>query len=135
MRTRSKRLGGLVAIAAASVLILGACGTNKGGGGTNQQQSSPGFAGGDAKPNTCTTGYDQIDKVEGSDNDKTVTVTFKTPYPDWKGLFAVYPAQVAAKSGDLNTPAGLAKAYEAFKAPPTWSGGPYKFGDFQKDVS
>jgi peptide/nickel transport system substrate-binding protein len=249
MRTRSKRLGGLVAIAAASVLILGACGTKGGSGGTNQQQSSPGFAECDAKPNTCnsgptkaggtlvlasektwpnwnifdgdgntyetsqvmsglvpspyivypdssvklnedmmvsaevtkqdpqtvvykikpeakwdddtpisakdfelywkfnngkacpdcpvagTTGYDQIDKIEGSDNDKTVTVTFKTPYPDYKGLFGLYPAQVAAKSGDLNTPAGLAKAYEAFKSPPTWSGGPYKFGDFQKDVS
>lgn len=249
MRTRSKRLGGLVAIAAASVLILGACGTKGGGGGTKQQQSSPGFAECDAKPNTCnsgptkkggtlvlvsektwpnwnifdgdgntyetaqvmsglvpspfiiypdssiklnedmvasaevtktdpqtivykikpeakwddgtpisakdfdlywkfnngkacpdcavagTTGYDQIDKIEGSDNDKTVTVTFKTPYPDWKGLFGLYPAQVAAKAGDLTTPAGLAKAYEAFKAPPTWSGGPYKFGDFQKDVS
>jgi len=249
MRTRSKRLGGLVAIAAASVLILGACGTKSGGGGTNQNQSSPGFAECDAKPNTCnsgptkaggtlvlatekklpnfnifdgdgntyetaqvmsglvpspfivypdssvklnedmmasaeltkqdpqtvvykikpeakwsdstpisakdfdmywkmndgkhcpdcpvagTTGYDQIDKVEGSDNDKTVTVTFKTTYPDWKGLFGLYPAQVGAKAGDLTTPAGLAKAYEAFKEPPTWSGGPYKFGDYAKDVS
>ena len=248
MRTRSKRLSGLVAVAAASVLVLGACGTSKGGNG-NQQQSSPGFANCDSAPNTCnsgqtkkggtlvlvsektwpnfnifssdgntfetaqvmsgevpspyivypdssvklnddlvssvevtkqdpqtvvykikpdakwnddtpisakdfelywkfnngkdcpacdvaaTTGYDQIDSVTGSDNDKTVTVTFKTPYPDYKSLFGLYPAQVAAKNGDLTTPAGLAKAYEAFKGTPNWSGGPYMFSDFQKDVS
>jgi len=248
MRTRSKRLGGLVAVAAATVLVLGACGTNKGTNG-NQQQSSPGFAACDSQPNTCnsgptkkggtlvlalektlpnfnifdgdgntfetaqvmsglvptpfivypdssvklnddmmasvevtkqdpetvvykikpeakwddgtpisakdfqlywkfnngtdcpdcpvagTTGYDQIKSVEGSDNDKTVTVTFKTPYPDYKALFGLYPAQVAAKSGDLTTPAGLAKAYNAFKELPTWSGNAYKIGDYQKDVS
>jgi peptide/nickel transport system substrate-binding protein len=35
-----------------------------------------------------TTGYDQIKSVEGSDNGKTVTVVFKTPFRDWKSLFA-----------------------------------------------
>ena len=35
-----------------------------------------------------TTGYDQIKSVEGSDNGKTVTVVFKTPFSDWKALFA-----------------------------------------------
>jgi glutathione transport system substrate-binding protein len=251
MRARSKRLVGLIAIAAASALVLGACGT-KGGGGGNTSQFSPGFAECDSKPNTCnsgptkkggtlvfaiektlpnfnifdgdgntyetaqvlsgllpgtfivypdssvhlnedllvsadvtnqnpqtvvykikpdavwsdgtpisakdfqyywrsnngkdcpdcpvagTVGYDQIKSVEGSDNDKTVTVTFDKPYPDWKGLFgALYPAQVAAKNGgDLTTPAGLSKAYEAFKAnTPDWSGGPYQISEYQKDVS
>ena len=32
-----------------------------------------------------TTGYDQIESVEGSDNGKTVTVVFKDPFADWKG--------------------------------------------------
>jgi peptide/nickel transport system substrate-binding protein len=36
-----------------------------------------------------TTGYDQIQSVEGSDNGKTVTVVFKTPFADWKSLFGV----------------------------------------------
>lgn len=34
-----------------------------------------------------TTGYDQIENVEGADTDKTVTVTFKTPYADWLSLY------------------------------------------------
>jgi peptide/nickel transport system substrate-binding protein len=36
-----------------------------------------------------TTGYDQIESVEGSDNGKTVTVVFKTPFADWRSLFGV----------------------------------------------
>jgi peptide/nickel transport system substrate-binding protein len=259
MRTRSKRLGGLMAIAAASVLTVGACGTSGGGG--EQQQSSAGFATCEQKPNDCnsgktkpggsivytlekkipnwntfdsegnvfetaqvmnglvpspyvaqpdgtmawnkhllaeepkltsqspqtivykirkeavwddktpisskdfqlywkfnngtdcapksendespsctsasTAGYKSIKSVEGSDGDKTVTVTFKDgeTFPDWKGLFAIYPSQVAAKAGDLNTREGLIKAFNAFKETPTWSGWAYKISDYQKDVS
>jgi peptide/nickel transport system substrate-binding protein len=82
------------------------------------------------------TGYELIDSITGSDNDKTVTVKFKDTYPDWKGLFGLYPASVAAKAGDLATPEGLAKAYEAFKTEtPKWSGGPLMISDYQKDVS
>ena len=55
MRTRTTGLRGFVAIAAASVLVLGACGTS-GGGGSNQAQTSPGFAECDQKPNECNTG-------------------------------------------------------------------------------
>jgi peptide/nickel transport system substrate-binding protein len=36
----------------------------------------------------ATTGYDQIKSVTGSDNGKTVTVVFKTPFRDWKSLWA-----------------------------------------------
>jgi peptide/nickel transport system substrate-binding protein len=84
-----------------------------------------------------TTGYELIDKVEGSDNDKTVTVTFKAgeKYPDWRGLFVLWPSHLAAQKGDLNTPAGLAAAFEYFKGTPTFSGGPYKFENYEKDVS
>jgi peptide/nickel transport system substrate-binding protein len=251
MRTRSTGLRGFVAIAAASVLVLSACGT-EGGGGTDTQQTSPGFAECETKPNECntgptkqggtitvalekkiqnwntqdadgntfetglinnailqvpyhqlpdnsvawnkvllaeepkltnqdpqtiqykikpeavwndgtpitakdfiyywktgngtscpdctpasTTGYELIEKVEGSDNDKTVTVTFKAgeKYPDWRGLFVLWPSHIAAQKGDLNTPAGLAAAFEFFKGTPTFSGGAYKFENYEKDVS
>jgi peptide/nickel transport system substrate-binding protein len=251
MRTRTTGPRGFVAIAAASVLVLGACGTS-GGGGNKPAQTSPGFAECDQKPNECntgptkqggtitvalekkiqnwntidadgntfetglinnailqvpyhqlpdnsvawnkvllseepkiikddpqtiqykikpeavwndgtpmtakdfimywkftngeacpdctpasTTGYELIDKIEGSDNDKTVTVTFKAgeKYPDWRGLFVLWPSHVAAQKGDLNTPAGLAAAFEFFKGTPTFSGGPYKFESYEKDVS
>ncbi|SNS29369.1 peptide/nickel transport system substrate-binding protein [Geodermatophilus pulveris] len=36
-----------------------------------------------------TNGYEQIASVEGSgENNKTVTVTYETPYSDWQGLFS-----------------------------------------------
>jgi peptide/nickel transport system substrate-binding protein len=52
-----------------------------------------------------TTGYDQIKSVEGSDNGKTVTVVFKTPFADWKGLFTgILPAHYVQKQpGGWNT--------------------------------
>ena len=55
-----------------------------------------------------TTGYDQIESVTGSDNGKTVTVVFKTPFRDWKSLFAsgnfILPAHFMEKQpGGWNT--------------------------------
>jgi peptide/nickel transport system substrate-binding protein len=52
-----------------------------------------------------TTGYDQIKSIEGSDNGKTVTVVFKTPFTDWKGLFTgILPAHFVEKQpGGWNT--------------------------------
>jgi peptide/nickel transport system substrate-binding protein len=47
-----------------------------------------------------TTGYDQIEAVEGSDNDKTVTVTYSKPYADWKSSFTqqqLLPAHIMDK--------------------------------------
>jgi len=45
-------------------------------------------------------GYNQISSVVGSDSGKTVTVTFSTPFPDWKSLFGLLlPAHIAAKHG------------------------------------
>jgi len=248
MRTRSKGLSGFVAIAAASVLVIGACGTDSNT--SEKQQSSPGFASCEQKPNECnngptkqggsivvalektipnfnifdadgntfdtvqvmnaitpqpfipqpdntvgwnktlmaeepkiisqspqtvqyklrkeavwndgtpmsvkdfiffwkanngkdcpdctpatTTGYELIKSIEGSDGDRTVTVTFSETYPDWKGLFYMFPSHLAAQQGDLSTPAGLLKAFDYFKGTPTWSGGAYKITDYQKDVS
>jgi hypothetical protein len=52
-----------------------------------------------------TTGYDQIESVEGSDNGKTVTVVFKEPFTDWKSLFyGLLPARYMAEvPGGWNT--------------------------------
>jgi len=67
-----------------------------------------------------TAGYDRIKSVEGSDNGKTVTIVFKEPYSDWKGLFTgLVPAHyVQKRPGGWNT--GLDKEPE--KIP---SGGPF----------
>jgi peptide/nickel transport system substrate-binding protein len=35
-----------------------------------------------------TNGYANISDIKGSDNGKTVTVTYKTPYSDWQALFS-----------------------------------------------
>ncbi len=100
------------------------------------------------KPADCpvagTTGYDQMQSVTGSDNGKTVTVVFKTPFPDWKALFALYPAQVAKQyaGGSLSSESDYKKAYAGFLSEgttanpfPKWSGGPYVISDYQKDAS
>ncbi|MFL6115301.1 MAG: ABC transporter family substrate-binding protein [Catenulispora sp.] len=69
-----------------------------------------------------TTGYSQVASVVGSDNGKTVTVTFKPdqPFSDWKSLFtSLLPAHVAKQHGDL------AASFTWLDAnPPTVSAGP-----------
>lgn len=85
-------------------------------------------------------GYDQVASVVGSDGGKTVAVTFSKPYSDWKGLFnssaPMYPAHIAAKQGDLNTPAGLASAFTYFgKTVPNYTAGPYKVSNWQDNVA
>ena len=87
-----------------------------------------------------TSGYDQVDSVVGSDNGKTVTVTFALPYTDWQNLWSsgapLYPAHIAAQQGDLNTPQGLAAAFGYFGTTiPTYSGGPFQIEDFDNNVS
>jgi peptide/nickel transport system substrate-binding protein len=80
-----------------------------------------------------TTGYDQIESVEGSDNDKTVTVVFKTPFRDWKSLWAsgnfIVPAHYISKQpGGWNT--GLDKNPEQIP-----SGGWFKVENYTQDQS
>jgi len=87
----------------------------------------------DCLPADCqvagTTGYDSISNIVSSDNGKTATVTWSTPYPDWRALFALWPSKVAATyaGGDLYAAGGLKKAYAGFlnEDHPLWSGGPY----------
>ncbi|HEX3212415.1 MAG TPA: ABC transporter family substrate-binding protein [Actinomycetota bacterium] len=78
----------------------------------------------------ATTGYDQIESVEGSDNGKTVTVVFSEPFSDWKSLFyGLLPAQYMAKvAGGWNT--GLDKAPE--KIP---TNGPYVVSGWEQGQS
>jgi ABC-type transport system substrate-binding protein len=70
-----------------------------------------------------TTGYDQIESVEGSDNGKTVTVVFKEPFTDWKSLFyGLLPARYMPEvPGGWNT--GLDKNPERIPV-----NGPYRIG-------
>ena len=87
----------------------------------------------------ATSGYDAIDKIDLSDNDKTVTVTFKTPYPDWKGLFSLYPAHIAQSKGGWKgtkeDAEGLAASFNYFiKTQPDWSGGPYIISSYEDGV-
>jgi peptide/nickel transport system substrate-binding protein len=71
-----------------------------------------------------TTGYSDVASVAGSDNGKTVTVTFKQnqPFSDWKSLFtSILPAHVAKQHGDV------AASFTWLDAnPPTVSAGPYE---------
>ena len=74
-----------------------------------------------------TTGYENIESVEGED--KTVTVTFETPYADWKGLFGnIMPAHILKDVKGWNESLDEAKI-------PDWSGGPFKFENYQPEKS
>jgi peptide/nickel transport system substrate-binding protein len=71
-----------------------------------------------------TTGYSDVASVVGSDNGKTVTVTFKQgqPFSDWKSLFtSILPAHIAKQHGDV------AASFTWLDAnPPTVSAGPFE---------
>jgi peptide/nickel transport system substrate-binding protein len=73
-----------------------------------------------------TTGYDRIRQVTGSGDGKTVTVVFKQPFADWKGLFAnLLPAHhLRRQPGGWNN--GLDKHPEQIP-----SGGPFKIAGFR----
>jgi len=84
-----------------------------------------------------TTGTDQIKSITGTDGGKTVTVVFKTPYADWKGLFGagygLLPAHLC--KCDMTDAASLAKSFnDTFdKTYPTFSGGPYMITAFKNN--
>ncbi|MQA16200.1 MAG: ABC transporter family substrate-binding protein, partial [Pseudonocardiaceae bacterium] len=87
-----------------------------------------------------TSGYEQIQSIEPSNNGKTFTVTMARPYTDWQGMWSgdsvIYPAHIAAQQGDLNTPEGLAAAFEYFgKTVPNYSAGPFQIEEFQNNVA
>jgi peptide/nickel transport system substrate-binding protein len=85
-------------------------------------------------------GYDQVTAITGSDGGKTVTVTLSKPYTDWQSLFnsaaPLYPAHVGAQQGDLNSPDGLAAAFDYFgKTVPNYSAGPFQVENWQDNVA
>ena len=74
-----------------------------------------------------TTGYENIESVEGED--KSVTVTFETPYADWKGLFGnIMPEHILKDVEGWNESLDEANI-------PDWSGGPFKFENYQQEKS
>jgi peptide/nickel transport system substrate-binding protein len=72
----------------------------------------------------ATTGYDQIASVEGSDNDKTVTVTYAKPFSDWKSLFALYPQHIMDKTDPKANCDAITKGWPTAGGIPVASG-PY----------
>lgn len=69
-----------------------------------------------------TTGYDQIESVESSDNDKTVTVTFSAPFSDWKSLFNLYPQHIMDKTDAKANCAAVVKGWPTADGIPVASG-------------
>lgn len=83
-----------------------------------------------------TTGYDQMESVEGSDNDKTVTVTYKTPYADWRSSFTqqqLLPAHIMKKADAKATCDTITKGWATKDGVPV-SGGPWKVDKANVDV-
>lgn len=80
-------------------------------------------------PAATTTGYQNIASVTGSDNGKTVTAVYKTPFADWKSLFInMYPAHIAKEHGTN------AQSFNWFQANPLpVSGGPFMVSSVASD--
>jgi peptide/nickel transport system substrate-binding protein len=89
-------------------------------------------------------GADTIESVEGSDDGKTVTVTYKEGItdPEWFAYGSVHniiggfaPAHVAEQNDwDINDPEDLGEYFEFLNDnPPTFSGGPYMIEEFDLD--
>lgn len=85
-----------------------------------------------------TTGYEDIESVEGTDEGRTVTVTFAKPYADWERLFDyILPAHAFAAAGGGDPVKGFATGFvtETVDLANVVSGGPFKVTAFQKGVS
>jgi peptide/nickel transport system substrate-binding protein len=74
-------------------------------------------------------GYDDISSVTGSNDGRTVTVVFQSPYADWMSLFDdLLPAHVAEK-------AGWNSGFDHFDPAVLVSGGPFMVGAWTPGVS
>lgn len=73
-----------------------------------------------------TTGYSQIKSVTGSDDGKTVTLVFSSPFSDWQELFTyLMPAHIAQK-------VGFNSGFSNFGPAVQVSGGPYMVQSYTK---
>ncbi|CAN5370489.1 ABC transporter family substrate-binding protein [soil metagenome] len=88
-----------------------------------QRSSDP--ADGGCEALISTTGYDLIESVEGDGKD--VTVTFSEVYPDWQGLFSLYPAHLVDQGDDAANCEMLTTGWPtADGLPEDFSGGPWQ---------
>src|SRR5215469_8856178 len=82
--------------------------------------------GGKAYLPASTSGYNQIQTVTGSNNDKTVTVVFAKPFADWQSLFSeMTPAHIGQKVGFNN-------GFQTFGPSMQVSGGPFEIQSYTK---
>ena len=86
-----------------------------------------------------TTGYDQIESIEGSDDGKTVTVTYETPFADWQGQWSLSSALLPAHLMDSDDDAALCETITtgwptASGLPEDISGGPWQLKAENIDV-
>lgn len=85
-----------------------------------------------------TNGYELITSVEGSDDGKTVTVTFSEPYADWGALFDyVFPRHAFEAAGDGDAAVGWTEAFrpENLDVSEIVSGGPYTVESYEQGQS
>ena len=74
-----------------------------------------------------TTGYDHIVSVQGRDGGRTVTVTLRPPYADWKSLFnqQLFPAHLMDRGSPEATCRTIERGWPAKEGIPV-SGGPWQ---------
>jgi peptide/nickel transport system substrate-binding protein len=87
-------------------------------------------------------GFEDMESVEGSEDGKTVTVTYSRPYADWHAMFQyIYPAHYFAEVGggdDLEAAIdafGNSFKVEDLPALPMVSGGPFVLVEYTPDQS
>ncbi|MGH9242990.1 MAG: ABC transporter family substrate-binding protein [Acidimicrobiales bacterium] len=87
-------------------------------------------------------GFDAIESVEGSDDGKTVTVTFSEPFADWVTLFnPVFPRHAFEAAGGGDTIAGFNTGFKVETLPATGledyvpSSGPFIVTGYEPGVS
>lgn len=93
------------------------------------QSGNPAYkdVGGKAFLPVGTSGYSSVKSVTGSNNGKTVTVVFSSPYSDWQSMFGagypMIPAHIAKKAGFNN-------GFQNFGPSVQVSGGPYQIQSY-----
>ena len=81
-----------------------------------------------------TTGYELIESVEGSEDGKTVTVTYAEPFSDWQSLFdSLLPAHIIPTL-DPDPVVAFNDGLDGENIP-TFSGGPWMLSDYVPEQS
>lgn len=84
---------------------------------------------------SSTAGYDRVGSVEGSEDGKTVTVTFDEPFAEWQSMFSnMLPAHIVTELGDGDPVTGWNDGLDG-EAIPEFSGGPFMFEDYRPEQS